>query len=235
MTGAPVLIVQHEPGEGPGLLGRALDDAGITRRLVRTFAGEPVPRTLGDAAGLVVLGGSMAVYEQERHPHLGHELELLRDALRRKRPILGLCLGSQLLAAALGGTVAKAKAKELGWYRVRLAPAAADDALLSGAPPDFVAFHWHGDACPLPPGAVQLASSTLTRCQAFRAGTNAWGFQFHPEVDEEIIGAMVSGGADELASEGVDGAQLLAAAARELPRVRDSFGAAFARWIQLLT
>ncbi len=227
-----VLIVQHEPGEGPGILAAALERAAVTQRRVRTFAGEAVPRALGSAVGLVVLGGSMAVYEE--HPHLVEEIALLQDALAAGRPILAICLGAQLLAAALGGTVAKAPEKEIGWYRVRLAPAARADALFADVADDLVAFHWHGDAFALPPGAVQLAQSTLTPCQAFRAGARAWGIQFHPEVDEEVLTAMVRGGAGELSAAGVDGEQILAAAVRELPRTRTAFAPIFERWARFL-
>src|SRR5438067_1705635 len=108
-----VLLVQHEPFEGPGTLRDAL--SGCDLRLVRTFAGDPVPASLADD-GLVVLGGGMGVYEADRYPYLKDELRLLQSAWKTARPVLGICLGSQLLAAALGGSVAKAVRKEIGWF-----------------------------------------------------------------------------------------------------------------------
>src|SRR4051812_44300642 len=149
-----VVVIQHEPGEGAGTLAPLLGPC----ELVRTFAGDAVP---AEAEALVVLGGGMGVRDQDRLPHLNDELRLLQRCVARGRPVLGICLGSQLLAASLGAPVERARAKEIGFYRVRLEPAAGGDALFEGAPPDFVAFHWHGDAFSLPAGAVPLASSTM--------------------------------------------------------------------------
>jgi GMP synthase (glutamine-hydrolysing) len=221
-----LIIVQHEPGEGPGSLTPFLGDA----RIVRTFAGEPVP---DECDALVVLGGGMGAYEQDRLPHLRDEIRLLRRCVEQGRPVLGICLGSQLLAAALGGEVAPAPAKEIGFYRVRLTPQAREDGLFGSAPESFVAFHWHGDAFTLPRGAVPLASSTLTPLQAFRFGARAWGVQFHLETDEEVLSAMMTG-ETELREAGVDAEQLRAQAARELPRLRSIAKDVFARWAKLL-
>jgi GMP synthase (glutamine-hydrolysing) len=221
-----VVVVQHEPGEGLGTLAAHLPEV----RLARTFAGDEVPRDPQD--GLVVLGGGMGVYQLDRLPHLRSEIELLRRALDQGVPVLGICLGAQLLAAALGGEVAKAPHKEIGFYRVRVE--AREDALFAGAPDDFVAFHWHGDAFTLPGGATALASSTMTPVQAFRHGERAWGIQFHLEVEENVLAAMLSSGADELAAEGVDPDLLLAQSARELPRLREVAAGVFSRWAALL-
>jgi len=221
-----MVVIQHEAGEGAGTLAPFLRGA----NLVRTFAGEKVP---AEADALVVLGGGMGAYEQDRLPHLADEIRLLRRCVEAGRPVLGICLGSQLLAAALGAEVAKAPQKEIGFYRVRLLPGARDDALFPAAPETFVAFHWHGDAFALPRGAVALASSTLTPVQAFRAGPRAWGIQFHLEVDEEVLSAMVTGEA-ELAEAGVDKAHLMAQAARELPRLHEVAHGVFGRWAAFL-
>lgn len=230
-----VLVLQHEPGEGPGTLGAALAAAGLEARVVRGFSGfdEAVPASLGDARGLVILGGGLSVTELDRLPRLQEELRLVRAALEAGAPVLGLCLGAQLLAAALGGAVLRAARKEVGWYRVRLAGAARDDQLLAGEEDSLVAFHWHEDAFALPPGAVQLASSTLTPCQAFRAGVS-WGFQFHPEVDAGILAAMVDGGARELEAAGVDGGALLEGGARHLPALVPFARRVFDRWASLV-
>ena len=221
------LVIQHEPGEGPGTLSPLLGGA----RLVRTWAGEAVP---DDAEALVVLGGGMGVAEQDRLPHLRDELRLLRRCVESGAPVLGICLGSQLLAAALGGSVAKARTKEIGFYRVRLTAASRDDALFGGAPDDFVAFHWHGDAFTLPEGAVALAGSTMTPLQAFRFGSRAWGVQFHLETDPGVLQAMVDGGTAELSETGVEAELLLLQARRELPRLGELAAGVFARFAALL-
>ncbi|HYY52043.1 MAG TPA: type 1 glutamine amidotransferase [Myxococcales bacterium] len=221
-----LVVVQHEPGEGPGSLTPFLPNA----RIVRTFMGEPVPQ---ECDALVVLGGGMGVYEGDRLPHLRDEIDLLRRCVEQERPVLGICLGSQLLAAALGGQVAPAPVKEIGFYRVHLTPQAREDHLFGSAPESFVAFHWHGDAFTLPRGAVPLASTTLTPLQAFRFGARAWGVQFHLEIDEPVLSAMMTGEA-ELRDAGVDADHLRAQAARELPRLRPIAENLFARWATLL-
>jgi len=209
-----MVVIQHEPGEGVGTLAPLLREA----RLVRTFAGDPVP---SDADALVVLGGGMSATDPL--PHLRDEIALLRRCVEQGRPVLGICLGSQLLAAALGGTVFHAPRKEIGFYRVQ---AAAD---FFGTE-NFVAFHWHGDAFTLPPGAISLAASTLTPLQAFRFGARAVGVQFHLEIDEAVLGAMIASGGDELGEAGVDAELLAAQARRELPRLREIAAGVFSRW-----
>jgi GMP synthase (glutamine-hydrolysing) len=221
-----LVVLQHEPGEGPGSLAPFLPDA----RIVRTFAGESVP---AECDALVVLGGGMGAYEEQRLPHLRDEIRLLRRCVERGRPVLGICLGSQLLAAALGGRVAKAASREIGFYRVRLTPEAREDRLFASAPESFIAFHWHADAFTLPREAVPLASSTLTPLQAFRFGATAWGIQFHLEMDQDLLSTMMTGEA-ELRDAGVDADQLRAQAARELPRLQPVAADVFARWAKLL-
>jgi GMP synthase (glutamine-hydrolysing) len=220
-----MIVIQHEPGEGAGTLAALLPE----HRLVRTFAGERVPER---ADALVVLGGGMCVRDQDRLPHLREELRLLRRCVDEGAPVLGICLGSQLLATALGGRVDRATAKEIGFYRVRLADEARSDRLFAGAPDSFVAFHWHGDAFTLPEGAVALASSTQTPVQAFRYGERAWGIQFHLELDGDVLEAML-GGEEELREAGVDAQELRLAARRELPRQREVALGVFRRFVSL--
>jgi len=218
-----MLVIQHEPGEGLGALSRFLGEP----RIVHTYAGDPIPP---EADALVVLGGGMGVRDRDRLPHLRDEIRLVQRCVSLGRPVLGICLGSQLLAAALGVQVGAAPAKEIGFYRVRLTPQAHVDALLAGAPEDFVAFHWHGDAFPLPEGAVPLAASTMTPLQAFRFGERAWGIQFHLEIDEAVLRSMIASGETELAENGVDAELLLLQSRRELPRLQEIAAGIFSRW-----
>ena len=234
-----VIVLQHEPEEGLGALSPALSAAGLSVQLVRTWLAEPVPRAPGGAAGVVILGGGESAIPPEggaRRPpaqrHLDDELALVQESCAQRVPVLGVCLGSQLVALALGGEVSRAARRELGFLRVRLLPPAQQDPLFSGLPASMVAFHWHADTFSLPPGALALASSTATPLQAFNAGT-AWGIQFHPELTLPIAAAMVAGCPGELEEAGVEPAELLEAARRELPRMESWRGPLFARWAAL--
>jgi GMP synthase (glutamine-hydrolysing) len=171
--------------------------------------GDAVPTSIGEHTGLVVMGGPMSVYEDDRYPHLHSERKLIESALEKRVPTLGVCLGSQLLASALGATVQPGRQKEIGWYPVSLEPGAKDDALFGAAPRSFIPLHWHGDVFDLPSGAVGLARSALTRCQAFSFGGFAYGLLFHLEVTSEQLSDMTTTFGDELAAAGVAPRELL--------------------------
>ena len=228
-----VIVVQHEEGEGPGALAAALGAAGLDLRLVRTWLRDEVPEAPGEASGVIALGGGMSVATPPTAPPLLREVALLRSACAANLPVLGLCLGAQILSLSLGGTVARMPRRELGFLRVRLTPAAQDDALFASVPSSIVAFHWHEDAFTLPPGATALASSTATPLQAFRAGA-AWGIQFHPEVTQAVLAALVASGPNDVREAGADPAQLIEAAERELPRMDSWRLPLFARWAALV-
>jgi GMP synthase (glutamine-hydrolysing) len=210
MPGKHVRVIQHVASEGPGRIGTALAELGLEVRVTRIDRGEPVPETLDGASGLLVMGGPMGVYEQHRYPHLRDELRLIGVALASNAPVLGICLGSQLVAAALGARVVFSGRKEIGWMPVTREPGSHEDALLSGLPDRFEALHWHGDVFDLPQGAVSLAHSELTTYQAFRHGTRTYGLLFHLEADAEHVRAMATAFAAELSAAGVDPQALLA-------------------------
>ncbi len=228
-----VYVLQHAAPETPGLISGALTAAGLGATMVRPFLREPVPRQMGRHAALVVMGGPMGVYEQEQHPFLRQELELIRDALTRQRPVLGVCLGSQLLAAALDARVAPGRQKEIGWHTVTLKPAAVQDPLWRDLPDSFMGWHWHGDVFRLPRGAVALASSKLTPCQAFRFGPNAYGLLFHAEVTPRILRAMLRTFPADVVEAGLTRATLLAGAARNLAALSGIGKTVFRRWAAL--
>jgi GMP synthase (glutamine-hydrolysing) len=224
-----VCVLQHADCETPGLIGEAL--AGCALQTIRPYAGETVPRELGAAAALVVMGGPQSVYEQDKFPHLRDELRLIEQALRDAKPILGVCLGSQLLAAALGANVHPGKQKEIGWFDVTLR----DDPLWAGAPRQFTAFHWHGDVFDLPRGATSLASSAFTPHQAFRYGVNACGLLFHLEVTAPQIAGMTALFGDELHRAGVDGRAILSGTRKHLPALQEIGAAVFRTWATTLS
>lgn len=179
-----VLYIQPVGCEGPGLI-EATRPEGLTVEVCRPLIGHPIPARASEYAAIVALGGPMGVYETEKYPWLSELLRLLRNAIEVQVPVLGICLGSQALAAAAGAVVRPAGIQEIGWRPITLLEDSQTDPLLAGLPESLPAFHWHGDRWELPPDAVLLAKSELCDHQAFRLGKFAWGFQFHLEVTEE--------------------------------------------------
>ena len=195
-------MVQHVACETLGTIEHALRAHRLNPRYVRVHEGDPIPSQRNDWCGLIVMGGPMSVYDFERLPHLVQEMRLIESALAADRPVLGVCLGSQLLAHVLGSKVSSSPRKEIGWHRVRLNASGRRDPLWAGAPVEFQGFHWHGDVFDVPPGCQSLASSDQTACQAFRSGTSAYGVLFHMEVTESLIVLMAASFPDELAQVG---------------------------------
>ncbi len=195
---AKIWVMQHHPVENLGSIADALEGAALAWQYVRSFEGQPVPKDMKGAGGLILMGGPQGVHEAEEHPYLKAEMRLIESALKDDRPVLGVCLGSQLLAAALGAKVYKGTRREIGWYPVTLTSDAKDDRLLKGVPEQFTAFHWHGDIFDLPEDSVTLASSEISPIQAFRYRDKAYGFLCHLEVTEASILAMVREFTDEV-------------------------------------
>lgn len=228
---AKILVLQHHPVEGLGTIAEALENAALAWQIVRIFDGHPVPQAVTGAGGLVVMGGPMGVYQTARYPWLAEEMKLIRDAVAHGRPVLGVCLGAQIVAAALGAKVEKNPAgKEIGWHPVRLESAAREDSLMRGIPETFTPFHWHGDIFELPAGAVSLASSDKTPCQAFRYGDNVYALQFHIEVRATNVAAMAAEWPRELEREEIDGNRMIAECERHLPLLETIAERVFSRW-----
>ncbi len=233
MAFSPISILQHTTDEGPGLLGEVLRERQLEMRVFRTFHGEPVPTSLEGSSALVVLGGPMGVYETAAHPWLEDELSLIRTALRAHVPVLGICLGSQLLAACLGSTVAPSGDLELGFASVTLSEAAESDPLFSTLPKTFEPLHWHGDIFTLPRGATPLARSARTEHQAFRLGS-AWGALFHLECTPEQVASMCRAFPEDLARAGLSEPDLRSAAVHALARIRAPARAFFEAFVDVV-
>lgn len=201
-------LITHADHEGPGHIAAWLTARGAALSEHRFADGAALP-PLATLAGLVVLGGPMGVYERERHPWLDDERAAVGAALAARLPVLGICLGAQLIAAALGARVAPGPRKEIGWYEVTRAAEATASPFAAAAPARITTFHWHGDGFALPPGAVRLFSSAACREQGFAIGTQVLALQFHPEVDAAMVARWARVGADEL--DGAPGVQSPAA------------------------
>ena len=182
-----LLVCQHVAYEILGTLNPLFKSAGFRIRYVNFGRHPHAQPTLDGYRGLVLLGGPMNVDEVDEHPHLETEVRLVRQAVERGIPILGICLGAQLIAKALDARVEPNCEKEIGWYDLKVTPEARRDPLLSHFADTEKIFQWHGDTFEIPRGAVHLASSPACANQAFRHGDNVYGFQFHLEVDEPMI------------------------------------------------
>jgi GMP synthase-like glutamine amidotransferase len=194
------LVLQHVAVEGPGTLASYLAARGWTLATVALYEGVHLPEDAREYQAVIVMGGPMGVYDEAEYPFLRDEHQFLTRVLGQGVPLLGICLGSQLLAKALGARVYRNPQKEIGWYTVDLTPAGAIDPLFAGLTSPVPVFQWHGDAFDLPPGARLLASSPLCTHQAFRYGDRVYGLLFHLELTPDIIHSWIATFHDELVS-----------------------------------
>jgi GMP synthase-like glutamine amidotransferase len=201
-----VLIVKNIPLEGPGTIEDFLKEEGIDYTILEFSEGEDVADT-GCFSHLIVMGGPMAVYEMDKYPYLKREAVLIEEFIKNGKSVLGICLGAQMIAHALGSRVYPGSVKEIGWYRADITPEGMEDPVFSTLAVSSPAgnagryaevFHWHGDTFDLPEGAVRIATSSAYQNQAFRFGKSVYALQFHIEVNPEIVREWFEG------EEGVD-------------------------------
>jgi len=187
-------ILQHVPFEGPA----AIADWAAARKIDITvrhlYRGDPLPE-LSEFDMLTVMGGPMSANDETVLPWLAPEIALVGDAVASEKIVLGVCLGAQIIAKALGAKVYKGAQKEIGWFPVRAETA---HALFDGLPGQFMAFHWHGETFDLPAKAGRLASTPVTANQAFAVGKKVLGLQFHMEATKESVNALIENAADEI-------------------------------------
>ncbi len=192
-----VLAVVHGADAPPGSFGHVVEERGHRLETWSVAWGTPPPRPVDGYGAVMLFGGAMHADEEQYHPWLREEHLFIEQLLDRRVPLLGVCLGAQLVAKAAGATVRRAAEPEIGWVDVELTGDAASDPVFAELPARFSAFQWHYYAFDVPAGARELARSSVCP-QAFRLGDAAWGVQFHPEVTREIVASWVDESPEEL-------------------------------------
>ena len=196
-----VLVFRHVPHEGLGTIESFLKRSSVQIDYCDLFQNNAIPVNPLDYHFVISMGGPMNVDEIERYPFLGSEKTFIAQAIRSKVPVLGVCLGAQMIARALGARVSLGPQKEIGWYPIQFSKQAVNDPLfydLFDSKP--IVFHWHGDTFDLPVGAALLASSKLFSNQAFQFGTSVYAFQFHLEVTGDMVRDWISKNESEISS-----------------------------------
>jgi GMP synthase-like glutamine amidotransferase len=230
-----ILVIENYPNTTLGLVGQALAEAGADCEIVRTHDGATLPASHEGFDGAILLGGAQSALDDAEHPYLPHEAALAKAAGDAGKPVLGICLGAQLLARGYGAENILSRPVEFGWREVRTTEAGRADPVLSvlngGAP----LFHWHADTFTLPPGAVRLAESDMTAIQAFRIGDNVYGIQFHFEAGTELVGSWNRDFAHEITPIDPNWFERHPAEAAKHGAAADAAGIALARaWVGLL-
>ncbi len=184
---AQFLIIRHVPHESAGTIESFLVQHKISFEYLNAYDGAKVPHDLNPYQALIVMGGPMNVDETREFPFLADEVTLIQNTIKNKKPVIGVCLGAQLMAKALGAKVYKGHKKEIGWFPIEWSKDAALDPVFNNISKTAkTVFHWHGDTFDLPNGAVRLASSKEYPNQLFKYGNSAYAFQFHVEVTADM-------------------------------------------------
>ncbi|MNH93839.1 GMP synthase [glutamine-hydrolyzing] [compost metagenome] len=192
-----LLCIQHVPFENPGAIVEWAMKRGHECTVIRLYEGEALPpMTSWDM--LLILGGPMSIHDENEYPWLIEEKIYLKEAIRNHKYVVGICLGAQLIAAAMGARVYLNEEKEIGWFPIEWTEEALSTPFFQSFPTKHDVFHWHGETFDLPEGATLLASSEACRNQAFTAGYTVFGFQFHFEMLEDNIRSILSNCGDEV-------------------------------------
>lgn len=234
-----VLVFQHVPHEHLGHFEKPLKEEGVEVEYLRSFEIPPEKLSwdrLGDPQGLIFLGGPMSANDEEICPFIAPELRILEQAFKRDLPILGVCLGAQLIAKALGSKVYLGEEKEIGWYPLTLTDQGQSDALFQGWPSSLAMFQWHGETFQLPSGSQRLAYSQGYPNQAFQWMAKVYGLQFHPEMTEAMVKQWLKINAGEVAGTPLprDAQGILEDTGENLPFLRELAEITAKNWAQLL-
>ncbi len=189
-----MVVLQHVPFEGPAAIAEWAATRKVNVTVRHLYRGDSLP-DLSEFDMLTVMGGPMSANDEVVLPWLAPEIARVGDAIASEKIVLGVCLGAQIIAKALGAKVYKGVQKEIGWFPVR---AEAAHALFRGLPPQFMAFHWHGETFDLPVKAERLASTPVTANQAFAIGKKVLGLQFHMEATEKSVNALIEHASDDI-------------------------------------
>ncbi len=230
------LILMHAPYEGPGSFGEVLRDSGASVTTVRLYETPDAPLVETEFDLIISLGGPQDADDVTTHPWLARETEMLARAARDGRKVLGICLGSQILARALGATVRRGSSPEIGFSPIQVSDRGNNDPILAGLKETETVMHWHQDTFDLPEGAVHLASSEFTPNQAFRLGRYAYGLQFHLEVTPELLAEWLENPAvrQQLVDNGGSPEQLLEQSKEHDKRLRWLCNSVLSRLVHLM-
>lgn len=230
----PILVIQNDANEGAGLLASLTKLRGVRQETLLGDKANYGVLKAKDYGALVILGGAQSAYETDAYPFLKQEMELSKEFIGEGKPVAGFCLGAQIMACALGGSVHPGEKKEIGWYDLHLTEDASADPLFSGHPQTSLAYHFHGDVIEMPPNAVNLAYSDLTKCQLFRFGNSAYGFQYHAEANLPLIQEMCTNNAAYIADNGFDLELIVRQSEQRVSRFEQANEKVFNRWINLV-
>lgn len=212
-----ILVLEHSDRTGAMRLGRTLRNYGHRIRTVALHRGGAIPVDLDDVDGIISCGGPQSAYDDSL-PWLAPQMDLLRAAHAAEMPIVGLCLGCQIMARALGGEVTRMDRPEIGWHEVKLSPIGREDPMFAGIAWTSMQAHWHNDhVSKLPPGARLLASSQRCKVQAWGLGLRTYAFQYHPEIEPGTMDAFISDEPDALTRAGLNAADLRRETAERYP------------------
>jgi len=230
-----VLVVQHAEPENLGRIAEAVTGEHLEYACIRPDLGQPIPSNLNGYGGLILMGGPQSVYQEDQFPYLRAEKALTAHAITSDRPVLGICLGSQILAEVLGSRVQPGRAFELGWKKVTLSPRVADDPVLGRTSDVLMPLHWHGDVYDLPPGSEPVGSSELTPVQGFAFRKRFYGILFHLETTLNQLVAMVKAFPEDVSRAGLTAEALLVEAPARLAALREPGLEVFRRWASLIS